>query len=439
MNTNYKILEKLQRSLMVATMVALGSLAVSCGDDEEGGDDVAPIPTITSISPTSAEPGDDVTITGTDLADAKSVTFNEVAAAAIVSNSATEIVATVPENASTGKVAVTTAGGVAISESDLTVVVVGAVTVSEVSNQSATIGGTITLIGTDMATVSSVLVGDVEASISNTTDTSVEIVIGNDTALGAQTFTVVNEGGSTTTSTETLKFYVIKLLDEKYIEKFEVTDQADETGAYVDFVGSQDPFEQTIHGKSNDATVIDGSQDLPSAIDGVFWHMEGYSSTDDAGSYIGALTLATQSSGTFADFFTDALAQDIYLNVLVNFGDLPDGYAESDTEDDFVFGLRFRFDGDDYEYRTNLKSLTDAGYEPNDDGWYDLSIPATEFTADAALGTFEFTEMLRYGIVARRNYGSGTVDPYKDNGGVFWTMSFDNLSISIGGPHSYLK
>ncbi len=415
---------------------------VSCGDDE--GSPASLIPAITSISPESGEPGDLVTITGTNLGDAISLTFGTTVAV-ISTNTATEIQTTVPEGATTGRITVTTNGGAAISESDFTVIIIGAVTVSEVSRRSATIGETITITGTDMATVSSVSIGGVEATVSSTTDTTVEVVVGEDTPIGRQTFTITNNGGTTSTSEEQLEFFVIRLIDTRFIERFEDTDLADETEQFVDFVGSIDPEEQMIGGKSNDPVVIDGSTDLPPAIDGVFWHMEGYSSTDISGSFAAILQLASQEEGTFADFFGEAVAEDIYFNILVNFGELPEGYAESTEEGDFVFGLRMRFDGDDYELRSNLNSLTEAGFTPNNDGWYDLSIPASQFDDDAAIGTFDFRNMLRHAVVVRRNYGSGLGDEFPldgmgtDDSAEFWSLSFDNVSISIGGPHSFLR
>lgn len=67
-------------------------------------------PTISSFSPTAATYLGSVTITGTGLSSASSVTFGGVAGT-ITSNTSTSIVATVPLSAVNGSVAVTTAGG----------------------------------------------------------------------------------------------------------------------------------------------------------------------------------------------------------------------------------------------------------------------------------------------------------------------------------------
>lgn len=425
MNTNYDSLRKLQQILMYTAMAVVTLFAWSCDDDE---DDVLPIPTISSISPTSAESGDNVTITGTDLADALSVTFN-TAAATIVSNSETEIVVTVPEDASTGKVSIATEGGVAISESDFTVIIIGAAEVTSISAISGEAGANVILTGTEMATTTSVSIGDVEATIVEATDTSIEITIGAGSTLGLNAITVVNQGGTSTTSTESLPFYVIKTMDPTYRVTF---DNDDVENVYS---GSPDTEESTVFGLSNDATnVADVATALPSAVDGTFFHMEGYSSTDFSGSYI-CYAGAQTTTDAFTDFFAGAATEDIYFNVQLHVGDLPDGYTGEEDEGQMVVGLRFRFDADYYEYNPTLKELTDLGGEPDENGWISVSAPASLFVDRADLGTFEFTTMNRIGLAVRRNYGSGTTLPLSDDpNAVFYSLSFDNANVSIGGP-----
>jgi IPT/TIG domain len=80
-------------------------------------------PTITSFTPTSGPIGTSVKITGTNLTGATAVTFNNVAATFVV-NSATQITATVPATATTGKIKVTTPGGSATSTADFVVSIV---------------------------------------------------------------------------------------------------------------------------------------------------------------------------------------------------------------------------------------------------------------------------------------------------------------------------
>ncbi len=76
-------------------------------------------PTITGFTPTSGAPGTSVTITGTNFTGATSVSFNYVSATFTV-NSATQITATVPSNAGTGKIRVTTPVATATSAANFT-------------------------------------------------------------------------------------------------------------------------------------------------------------------------------------------------------------------------------------------------------------------------------------------------------------------------------
>jgi hypothetical protein len=80
-----------------------------------------PAPTISSFSPTSGRTGTAVTITGTTFTGATAVRFGGVRASFAV-NSATQITATVPVGAVTGKISVTTPGGTGTSATNFTVV-----------------------------------------------------------------------------------------------------------------------------------------------------------------------------------------------------------------------------------------------------------------------------------------------------------------------------
>jgi hypothetical protein len=72
------------------------------------------LPVVLSFKPTSGPVGTQVTITGTGLTGTSKVTFGGVKATAFTVNSGTEIKATAPTGAKTGKVTITMAGGSAI-------------------------------------------------------------------------------------------------------------------------------------------------------------------------------------------------------------------------------------------------------------------------------------------------------------------------------------
>lgn len=78
-------------------------------------------PQITSFTPPSGPVGTSVTITGVSLTQTSKVTFGGVAATSFTVNSDTQVTATVPSGATTGKIAVTTPGGSATSTTSFTV------------------------------------------------------------------------------------------------------------------------------------------------------------------------------------------------------------------------------------------------------------------------------------------------------------------------------
>jgi len=77
-------------------------------------------PTLKSFTPPSGPVGTEVTITGTGLTQATEVTFDNLSATFTV-NSDSQITATVPTGAATGKIKVTTKGGSATSSTSFTV------------------------------------------------------------------------------------------------------------------------------------------------------------------------------------------------------------------------------------------------------------------------------------------------------------------------------
>lgn len=78
-------------------------------------------PQLQTFSPPSGPVGTVVTITGVSLIQTKSVTFGGVKAASFTVNSDTQVTATVPTGAKTGKIVITTPGGTASSATSFTV------------------------------------------------------------------------------------------------------------------------------------------------------------------------------------------------------------------------------------------------------------------------------------------------------------------------------
>ncbi len=78
-------------------------------------------PSIKSFTPSSGPVGTPVAITGVSLTQTTKVTFGAVKATTVVVNSDTQVTATVPSGAKTGKIAITTPGGTASSTTTFTV------------------------------------------------------------------------------------------------------------------------------------------------------------------------------------------------------------------------------------------------------------------------------------------------------------------------------
>lgn len=78
-------------------------------------------PQFTSFTPPSGVVGTPVTITGVSLTQTTKVTFGGVAATSFTVNSDTQVTATVPTGAKTGKIVITTTGGTATSATTFTV------------------------------------------------------------------------------------------------------------------------------------------------------------------------------------------------------------------------------------------------------------------------------------------------------------------------------
>jgi uncharacterized repeat protein (TIGR03803 family) len=79
------------------------------------------VPKVTSFTPASGPVGTPVVITGVSLTQASAVKFGGIAATTFTVNSDTQITATVPTGALTGKISVTTKGGTANSSTSFTV------------------------------------------------------------------------------------------------------------------------------------------------------------------------------------------------------------------------------------------------------------------------------------------------------------------------------
>jgi hypothetical protein len=114
--------------------------SVACGGS-------SPAPTISGFSPISGPPGTSVAISGSGFTGATSVKLNGTAAS-FTANSGTQITATVPATATTGKISVTTSGGTATSSGNFTVTATAAPTITSFTPTSGPVGTSVVITGT---------------------------------------------------------------------------------------------------------------------------------------------------------------------------------------------------------------------------------------------------------------------------------------------------
>jgi hypothetical protein len=164
------------------------------------------IPTITGLSAASGKVGSTLTISGTNLASATTVSFDgdgsgdPVTADLTLSSvhiTDTTIQVVVPVGATSGTITVTTTGGVATSEGQFEVLVPP--TVSSLSAASGKVGAKIDVLGTNLAGATVRIKGVVAVVAGNSTDTVLHVTVPN-VALGATTILVTTPGGTASKS-----------------------------------------------------------------------------------------------------------------------------------------------------------------------------------------------------------------------------------------------
>jgi len=164
-------------------------------------DDLPPPPVISSFSPTSGPEGTEVTITGSGFTGASSVKFNGTPAAVFTVASPTQILANVPSGATTGKITVTTAAGIATSAEDFTVTLPPPPTISSFSPSDGLVGTEVTINGADFTNASSVKFNGTSAS-SFTVTSSTQILATVPTGATTGKISVTTAGGTASSAND---------------------------------------------------------------------------------------------------------------------------------------------------------------------------------------------------------------------------------------------
>ncbi|OAM87271.1 hypothetical protein AW736_23745 [Termitidicoccus mucosus] len=166
-----------------------------------------PPPVVTGITPLSVAPGGSITITGANL-DGATVTIGSVAAT-ITAPGATSLTVTVPEGVlgENKAVAVTTAGGTTTAAQTLTITAVPppAPVITGITPTDVHPGGSITITGTNLvgATVTTVTIGGVAATVTASSATSLTVTV-PEGVLGDTVAVAVTTDAGTTTAAQTL-------------------------------------------------------------------------------------------------------------------------------------------------------------------------------------------------------------------------------------------
>lgn len=159
-------------------------------------------PTLVSFSPTSGAVGSTVEITGSNftLSGATLVKFGETAATSISVSGTTKIIATVPANAITGALSVTTDEGTATSATDFTVVAATAKPkISSFTPTSGDIGSTVIITGSNFTGATALVFGSTAVPATYTVDSATQMTAIVPVAASG-TMTVTTAGGVASSS-----------------------------------------------------------------------------------------------------------------------------------------------------------------------------------------------------------------------------------------------
>ena len=170
-------------------------------------------PTLSSFKPISGTKEKEVTLTGKNFTESASVYFNLLAARQVTFSSTTEIKATVPSGATTGKITVKTEGGLAASTDDFTVESSAAPTITGFKPESAAVAAPITIGGTNFTGVKEVyFYNNIPAPFTVSSDTLLKATTPSSASTGP--ITIQNTVGKATSGSD------LEILQEPSISGF---------------------------------------------------------------------------------------------------------------------------------------------------------------------------------------------------------------------------
>ncbi|AWI10148.1 IPT/TIG domain-containing protein [Ereboglobus luteus] len=157
-----------------------------------------PAPIVTDVSPLDAKTNDTITITGTNLTDATAIIGGVIAQSRTIPKDST-LTVTVPAEATSGTIVVSTPGGTVTATQTLNLSPI----ITDVSPTSAKTSHPITITGVNL-TGASVTIGGVKANVANNSNTTIRVTLPynaisgpivvttpNGSVTAAQTFTLI--------------------------------------------------------------------------------------------------------------------------------------------------------------------------------------------------------------------------------------------------------
>src|SRR5579885_1633524 len=193
-------------SLTAASLFCAAVIFWGCGGGASGSGSAASpapntAPSISIFTPTSGPAGTSVTVNGTNLTGATSVSFNGTAAVTFQIVSAAQVTATVPQGATSGKISIMTSKGTAVSAGSFTVTI-PAPQISSFSPTSGTAGTSVTLTGSGFTGATSVKFNGTAATFTMTDDSHISTTVPATATTGA--ISVTTPGGTATSSAFTV-------------------------------------------------------------------------------------------------------------------------------------------------------------------------------------------------------------------------------------------
>lgn len=212
-----------------------------------------PTPTITGFTPTSGAPGTVIIVTGTNLTGATSVSIGGAPATYTVNRDGTVSV-TVPANAASGVVSITTPNGTATSGRTTFTVLSPVPTITGFSPTSGSPGTTITITGTNFTGTSLVAIGGRASAFTVVSPTTIRATIPAGIPSGNTPIIVITPAGQVMSSMTLQVITSIRVAFEHSVQLFPQPSSDDQTT--LEYTLSQPSLVQTEIVNSLGASVV---------------------------------------------------------------------------------------------------------------------------------------------------------------------------------------